>query len=202
MKHILAAAFVFATLTSAHAQLVNENLLVAMPEGYKLGWQDRNAQRLMSEMVPAAQTVENWTEMVTVQIFFGLKTLLALLLPMLGLAVIQIFSIQLTGSTPAVALLLLAGIFLAGYTLLLVLMARSARLRYPLVGFIVVGNVGWATGCAALLGTGILEPNWLGLAFVAAQALAVLAFAAVEYLGLQQSAPAYARATQGLQSGA
>ena len=77
MTHRFAAALVIAvlaTLTPAHAQLVNENLLVAMPEGYKIGWQDRNAQRLMSEMVPAGETVENWTEMVTVQIFFGLKS--------------------------------------------------------------------------------------------------------------------------------
>ena len=76
MKHIFAAAFVFVgvAFAPAHAQLVNENLLVKMPEGYKVGWNDRNAQRLMSEMVPAGQTVENWTEMVTVQIFFGLKS--------------------------------------------------------------------------------------------------------------------------------
>jgi hypothetical protein len=75
MKNILAAAFLAAfTFAPAQAQLVNENLLVKMPDGYKVGWQDRNAQRQMSEMVPAAQTVENWTEMVTVQIFFGQKT--------------------------------------------------------------------------------------------------------------------------------
>jgi hypothetical protein len=79
MSHIRLriAAAVLATFTLApvHAQLVNENLLVTMPEGYKIGWQDRNAQRQMSEMVPDGQTVENWTEMVTVQIFFGQKTL-------------------------------------------------------------------------------------------------------------------------------
>ena len=98
-------------------------------------------------------------------------------------------------------LLLETGVFLVGFTWLLVVMARSERLWSPLVAFIVVGNVGWAAGCAALLGTGVLEPNWLGLAFVSMQALAVLAFAAAEYLGLRQSAPAYGRATQGWQSG-
>jgi hypothetical protein len=72
---IAAAVLATLTLASAHAQLVNENLLVTMPEGYKVGWQDRNAQSRMSEMVPEGQTVENWTEMVTVQIFFGQKTL-------------------------------------------------------------------------------------------------------------------------------
>ena len=76
MKHVFAAASIIATLmfAPAQAQLVNETLLVAKPKGYKVGWQNRNAQRLMSEMVPAGQTVENWTEMVTVQIFFNQKS--------------------------------------------------------------------------------------------------------------------------------
>lgn len=72
----LAAAAVIAAfiLAPARAQLVNENLLVTMPPDYKVGWQDRNAQRQISEMVPTGESVETWTEMVTVQIFFGLKT--------------------------------------------------------------------------------------------------------------------------------
>ena len=76
MKHTFAVAFILATVTlaSARAQLVNETLLVAKPPGYKVGWQNRNPQRLMSEMVPDGQTVENWTEMVTMQIFFNQKT--------------------------------------------------------------------------------------------------------------------------------
>jgi hypothetical protein len=60
--------------SSAQAQLVNENLLVAMPEGYKVGWQDRKPGHLINEMVPAGQTVDNWTEMVTVRIFFNRKS--------------------------------------------------------------------------------------------------------------------------------
>lgn len=57
----------------AAAQLVNENLLVAMPQGYKVGLSDRKQGLIMQEMVPAAETVEAWTEMLTVQIFLGLK---------------------------------------------------------------------------------------------------------------------------------
>lgn len=57
----------------ASSQLVNENLLVGMPEGYKVGFNDKNTSRVMTEMVPAGETVENWTEMVTVQIFYRLK---------------------------------------------------------------------------------------------------------------------------------
>lgn len=57
----------------ALAQLVNENLLVTMPPGYKVGFHTQKNTMDMTEMVPAAETVENWTEMVTVQIFHGFK---------------------------------------------------------------------------------------------------------------------------------
>ena len=43
-----------------------------MPAGYKVGYTNHTAKGVISEMVPAAETVESWTEMVTVQIFFGL----------------------------------------------------------------------------------------------------------------------------------
>jgi hypothetical protein len=61
------------TTTSAAPQLVNENLLVVVPTGYKIGFSDRKTNVIMNEMVPAAETVQNWTEMVTVQIFLGMK---------------------------------------------------------------------------------------------------------------------------------
>lgn len=69
---LLAVIAVFAFSASAHA-LENENLLVTMPKGYKVGFQNKTARELMSEMVPESETVENWTEMVTVQIFFNLR---------------------------------------------------------------------------------------------------------------------------------
>jgi hypothetical protein len=56
----------------AAAQLVNENLLVVMPTGYKIGFQTKKNNMDMSEMVPSNQTVDDWTEMVTVQIFHGM----------------------------------------------------------------------------------------------------------------------------------
>jgi hypothetical protein len=40
---------------------------------YKVGFSDKKPNMLMTEFVPAKETVENWTEMVTVQVFFGLK---------------------------------------------------------------------------------------------------------------------------------
>jgi len=55
-----------------HAQLKNENLLVAVPDGYIVGFQDKNARQQMTEMVPDGQSVKDWTDMVTVQIFLGM----------------------------------------------------------------------------------------------------------------------------------
>ena len=45
-----------------------------MPTGYKVGFQQKQGNRLLVEMLPQAETVQNWTEMLTTQIFFGLKT--------------------------------------------------------------------------------------------------------------------------------
>jgi len=58
---------------AAGGELVNENLLVGAPAGYKVGFQDKTGKLQMIEWVPANETVQNWTEMVTVQIFYGLK---------------------------------------------------------------------------------------------------------------------------------
>ena len=63
-----------ALMRGASAQLVNENLLVEVPPGYKIDFQDKKPGSLMNEMVPTGESVDNWTEMVTVQIFYNLKT--------------------------------------------------------------------------------------------------------------------------------
>ncbi len=55
----------------AHAELKNENLLHGLPDGYKVGYQNRKGNILIVEMVPRAETVQNWTEMLTTQITFG-----------------------------------------------------------------------------------------------------------------------------------
>jgi hypothetical protein len=54
-------------------QLKNENLLVGMPQGFKLGFKDSKNGMNMQEFIPAAETVQNWTEMVTVQVFLSRK---------------------------------------------------------------------------------------------------------------------------------
>ena len=53
--------------------LKNENLLVGMPTGYKIAYQTREKNMKMTEMVPKNQTVKNWSEMLTVQIFLNDK---------------------------------------------------------------------------------------------------------------------------------
>ena len=71
---LLAAATVAVLLAPpAAAQLVNENLLVKMPAGYKVGYHAENDKQMITEMVPSGETVDDWTEMVTVQIFRGRK---------------------------------------------------------------------------------------------------------------------------------
>jgi hypothetical protein len=79
MVHILARMLklpvVFALLLAppAAAELVNENLLVELPPGYKIAFQNKKNDMLMNEMVPSNESADNWTEMLTVQIFYGLK---------------------------------------------------------------------------------------------------------------------------------
>jgi hypothetical protein len=87
---------------------------------------------------------------------------------------------------PAV-LLMETGVFLAAYALLLVAMARAARIPSALVLLIVFGNVGWAGACLVLAASPILAPGALGIAFLLFQAAAVLLFAWLEYAGLSAS---------------
>ena len=60
---------------SALAQLKNENLLELMPAGFKVGFQTSHDGMNMQEWVPEGETVDNWSEMVTTQIFLGRKDL-------------------------------------------------------------------------------------------------------------------------------
>jgi hypothetical protein len=59
----------------AWAQPKDENLLVTMPSGFKVGSQASRNGMNMQEWVPQAETVDDWTEMVTVQIFLGRQNL-------------------------------------------------------------------------------------------------------------------------------
>ncbi|QGZ41555.1 hypothetical protein IP92_00518 [Pseudoduganella flava] len=85
------------------------------------------------------------------------------------------------------ALLAGTGIFLALYVLLLVALANSRAVWHALALFVVAGHVGWAAASVALLMSGTVAATGLGTAYVLAQALGVLAFAALEWRGLAQS---------------
>ena len=63
------------------------------------------------------------------------------------------------------------------------LASRTAPPR-ALVWLVIVGNVGWTAESFAVIAQH--QPSALGTAFVAAQALAVLGLAGLEYLGLRR----------------
>ena len=77
--HLMKAASIYLGLVAAMsasaclAELQDENILTKLPDGFKIDFQQRNKDMLISEMVPVKQSVKNWTEMVTVQVFYGLK---------------------------------------------------------------------------------------------------------------------------------
>lgn len=73
MKRALVISMV-ALLSSPAFAAPGENLLVSLPDGYKVDFQKREGKMLMTEMVPKAESVKDWTEMVTVQVFNGLKS--------------------------------------------------------------------------------------------------------------------------------
>ena len=66
----LIASIAFASASLAN--LEGENLLVNIPAGYKVDFQRNNSNARMTEMVPSNESVKNWTEMVTVQVFYRL----------------------------------------------------------------------------------------------------------------------------------
>ena len=69
---VLAALLLALAAPSAHA-LEGEVLLVTVPKGYKIGFEKKAGNQIMTEMVPEGETVKNWTEMVTVQIFLNMR---------------------------------------------------------------------------------------------------------------------------------
>src|SRR5277367_187410 len=59
---------------SAQTSLEAENLLFSPPKDFKIGFQSSHDNRMMTEFVPASETVEDWTQMLTVQIYRGATT--------------------------------------------------------------------------------------------------------------------------------
>jgi hypothetical protein len=67
-----AAVLVAAGFGAAYAQgLTDENVLVGIPEGFVTGYDASQEGQEIHEFVPAGETVENWTRMITIEIFHG-----------------------------------------------------------------------------------------------------------------------------------
>jgi hypothetical protein len=56
---------------SAAAALKDENLLVTVPTGFKLGNHAENAKTMLSEFIPSGENVDHWSKMITERIFRG-----------------------------------------------------------------------------------------------------------------------------------
>lgn len=77
------------------------------------------------------------------------------------------------------------GFFLLAYALAAGWMARRQPQPRTLIGLVALGNLGWALGCVALVfASGLALSAW-GVAWVAAQAVVVLALADLQWAGLR-----------------
>ncbi len=65
---VLAAA---AAAAAGQAPVTGENLLFAPPKDFKVGYSASHDTALITEFVPDGQTVEDWEQMLTVQVFHG-----------------------------------------------------------------------------------------------------------------------------------
>src|SRR5664279_4082148 len=79
------------------------------------------------------------------------------------------------------------GLFLIAYAALVWWLGTRQAMPKPLVIIVIAGNAAWTLASIALLFSGWVNPNLLGEAFVAAQAIAVGALAELQYIGLRRS---------------
>ena len=61
--------------TQTGSGLENENLLAELPAGFTVAYQAEQDNQTITEMVVEGETVEEWTVMVTVQVYLGQNTL-------------------------------------------------------------------------------------------------------------------------------
>lgn len=89
-------------------------------------------------------------------------------------------------------LLLETALFLIGYAALVGWLGTRRALPKALVLIVIGGNALWTLGSVALLLSGMVAPNALGVAFVLMQATAVGIFAELQFIGLKRSDAAVA----------
>jgi hypothetical protein len=90
------------------------------------------------------------------------------------------------------ALLRETGLFLIAYAALVGWLGTRQSMPKTLVTMVIVGNVAWTVASIALLFSGWVNPNLLGEIAIAMQAIAVGAFAELQYIGLRRSGGAVA----------
>jgi hypothetical protein len=83
-------------------------------------------------------------------------------------------------------LLLGAGLVLAPYVLFVIYTATRPDISPGAVWLIITANALWATASIALLASGWVAPNALGIAFVLAQAGVVALLGELQYVGLRR----------------
>lgn len=91
------------------------------------------------------------------------------------------------------ALLTGTGVFLLAYAALAAWMARRPVPPRRLIGLVVAGNLAWAAGGVALLASGLVAQTALGVAWVLAQVVVVIALADLQWMGLRATRPARGR---------
>ena len=79
------------------------------------------------------------------------------------------------------------GLFLIAYAALVWWLGTRQAMPKPLVIIVIAGNSAWTLASIALLFSGWVNPNLLGEVLVAMQAIAVGAFAELQYIGLRKS---------------
>ena len=79
------------------------------------------------------------------------------------------------------------GLFLIAYAALVGWLGTRQAMPRALVVIVIAGNAAWTIASIALLFSGWVNPNLLGEALVAIQAIVVGAFAELQYIGLRRS---------------
>lgn len=79
------------------------------------------------------------------------------------------------------------GLFLIAYAAFVGWLGTRQTMMKALVLLVIVGNTAWTLGSLALLFSGQVSPNALGMAMVVAQAIATGVFAELQYIGVRKS---------------
>lgn len=85
------------------------------------------------------------------------------------------------------ALMRIAGAVLLPYSAFVAWLAMREAPSRPLVWAVVAANALWAVDSVLILLLGWIAPTTLGILFVAGQAMIVLVFAELQYLGLRRT---------------